>query len=592
MGAVKRTFRTVDETRALMAVARGEVPADLLITGGTVMNVYSGELYPATVAVAGNRIAYVGDRPLQAGPSTTLVDARGRVVAPGYVDPHCHPQAMFTPVELARHALPLGTTSIVGDTIFLLMMMHADLAVEAFDTLSGLAVHYYWFLRLHAQGHSPEEHTLITDERLAALLEREDVRTVGEVTRWPAVHAGDESLLARIALGLAAGRRVEGHAPGASADRLQVLAAAGFSSDHEAITADQALARLRAGLYVMLRHGELRADLPALAPIATGSRAFSGRLMLTPDGPTAVFVRQHGYMDYLVARAMTEGIDTMAAYQMATINPATYYALDEEIGGIAPGRRADLLLLESPAHPRPEVVIAGGREAARDGRLVIPIPSLPWERWMRPLTTSRWRPDPSLFTLDGLTSPVPAMHLENGVITARRDVPLDGAGPQSGTPASDRLPRGVLCLALIDPAGAWRCRTLLSGFADALGGLASSYSSGTGIITIGRRPEDMSAAASRVLDLGGGVVLVEQGTVIFELPLPLGGWMSPQPLGEIADALETLARLLRERGHPHDDIAYTLLFFGFDSLPYVRLTYRGLWDVVADRAILPREDLR
>jgi adenine deaminase len=520
-------------------------------------------------------------------PTTTVVDARGRVLAPGYIDPHAHPQGMFTPVELARNVLPLGTTSIVGDSIFLLMMTRPELATEAFDALSGLPLRYYWFLRLHAQAHSPEEATLITNERLAALLAREDVRTVGEVTRWPAVHAGDEGLLARIALGLAAGRRVEGHAPGASADRVQVLAAAGFSSDHEAITAEQALARLRAGLYVMLRHGELRPDLPALAPMAKGGRASSGRLMLTPDGPTPRFVREHGHMDYLIERAMAEGIDAMAAYQMATVNPAAYYALDEEIGGVAPGRRADVVVLESASHPRPELVIAGGQIVARDGRLEIDVPDLPWERWMRPLTASRWRPDASVFTLDGLPSPVPAMHLDNSVITTRRDVALQG-----GAEGSNPLPPGVLRLALIDAAGAWRCRSLLSGFADELGGLASSYSSGSGIITLGRRAEDMSVAAARVLDLGGGIVLAERGTILFELALPLGGWMSPRPLGEIADAIDALTRLLRERGHPYDDIFYTLLFFGFDSLPYVRLTYRGLWDAVAGRVILPREDLR
>jgi adenine deaminase len=584
MAAVKRTFRTLDETRAMMAVARGEAPPDLLISGGIVLNVYSGELHAATVAVAGRRIAYVGDRPLRPGPATTVVDARGRILAPGYIDPHAHPQAMFTPVELARVALLLGTTAIVGDTIFLLMGAHPHMMDEALDALSHLPVHYYWFLRLHAQAHSVEEHTFITEERLAGLLEREDVRTVGEVTRWTMVHAGNETLLGRIAMGLAAGRRVEGHAPGASADRLQVLAAAGFSADHEAINAEQALARLRAGLYVMLRHGELRSDLPALAALAAAGRAFSGRLMLTPDGPTPGFLHHHGYMDHLIHRAMREGVEPMAAYQMATINPATYYALDEEIGGIAPGRVADILVLESPAQPRPETVIAGGAVAAREGRLQIDVPSLPWERWLRPLAPGAWRPDPSVFALDGLASPVPGIRLENSVITTRRDVTLDGGPP--GAP-----PAGVLRLTLLDPGGAWRVRTLLSGFADRVGGLASSYSSGTGIVTIGDRAEDMSAAASRVLDLGGGIVLVEGGQIVFELPLPLGGWMSPRPTAEIADALEVLARLLRERGHAHDDLAYTLLFFGFDSLPYVRLTYRGLWDVVASRVITPRESL-
>ncbi len=585
MGAVKRTFRTLDETRTLMAVARGQAPPELLITGGTVLNVFSGELLPGTVAVAAGRIAYVGDRPFEAGPATTVMDARGRVIAPGYIDPHGHPYALVTPVELARAVLPRGTTAIVADTIILLLMTHPDLTPEVLTALGDLPLRYFFFLRPHAPGHTALEEALITDERLAALVAREDVRTVGEITRWPLAYAGDATVLRRMAMGQAAGRRVEGHAPGVSADRLQALVAAGFSSDHEAITADQALTRLRAGLYVMLRHGSLRPDLPALASMATGSRAFSGRLMLTPDGPTPGFLREHGYIEHIIERAMREGIEPVAAYQMATINPAAYYALDEEIGGIAPGRRADLAMLEGLQHPRPEIVIAGGRVVGLAGRFVGDLPALPWERWLRPFTPGPWRPDPSLFSLDGLPSPIPAMHLENSVIAARRDIEVGGTRP------SGVLPSGVLRLMLLDPGGRWRCRTLLSGFADELGGLAASYSAGTGIVTIGQSAEDMAAAASRVLDLGGGIVLVEQGAIRFELPLPLGGMMSPKPVGAVALELDRLTALLRARGYRHHDLAYTLLFFSFDSLPYVRLTYRGLWDVMAGREILPREDL-
>ncbi len=136
MGAVKRTFRTLDDTRTLMAVARGQAPPEVLVTGGTVLNVYSGELLPGTVAVAAGRIAYVGDRPFEAGPSTTVVDARGRVVAPGYVDPHGHPHATFTPVELARAVLPRGTTAIVADTLLLLLLTKPELTDEAMTALA------------------------------------------------------------------------------------------------------------------------------------------------------------------------------------------------------------------------------------------------------------------------------------------------------------------------------------------------------------------------------------------------------------------------------------------------------------------------
>jgi adenine deaminase len=581
MSAVKRTFRTLDDVRTLMAAARGEAPPEILITGGQILNVYSGEQLPGLVAIARGRIAYVGDRPIKPGPKTTVIDARNRLVAPGYVDPHAHPFAMYTPEELARVALVRGTTAIGADTFMMLNATRGVATEEALTALAGLPLRYFWWLRLHNQGHTEDEDAVFSDERLSALLAREDVRAVGEVTRWPQMFAGDPTTLARVARGFETGRRVEGHFPGVSADRLQVLTAAGASSDHEAITADQAMARLRAGLYVMLRHGSLRPDLPALAPVATGARAFSGRLMLTPDGPSPGFVHQHGYMDHLIDVAMREGIDPTAAYQMATVNPATYYGLDEELGGVAPGRRADIVVLNRLDQPRPEVVIAGGQVAALGNRLVAAIPALPWERWLRPFAPDPWRPDASIFTLDGLPSPTPAMHLDSAAIASRKDIAHSGD-----------LPEGVMRLVLLSPSGRWRVRALLSGFGDDLGGLASSYSGSGGLVVFGRSAQDMAVAACRVLDLGGGVVLAENGVVRFELPLPLGGTMSPKPMAALSADLDRLTSIVRARGYRHQDLHYTLLFFGFDSLPYVRLTYRGLWDVVAGREIIAREDLK
>lgn len=580
MGAVKRTFRTMEDLRALAAVARGDAPPDLLITGGDILNVYSGELLPGSVAVAAGRIAYAGTRVFASGPSTTVVDARGRVVAPGYIDPHAHPQAMFTPTAFARAVLPLGTTAVVADTIMPLNLTDPARTDEVLDALSALPLRFFWFLRIHGQAHGMSDDVLMGDERIRRLQSRDDVRTVGEITRWPLVYHGDGAVLGRIAAGLGEGRRVEGHAPGVSADRLQVLAAAGISSDHEAITAEQVLDRLRAGLYVMLRHGSLRPDLPALAAVATAARAYSGRIMLTPDGPAADFIQSRGYMDHLIDVALRLGLDPLAVYQMATLNPAAYYSLDEELGGIAPGRRADILLLDGIDRPRPQTVIAGGRVVARDGRLLEDLPDLPWARWLQPFAPEQWRPDASVFSLDGMPNPAPALHLDNVVITSLREIAIGGD-----------LPQGVLRLVLLDPAGRWRCRALLSGFASEIGGLASTYATSRGVYVMGRNPQDMAAAAGRALDLGGGVVLVDAGAVTFELPLSLGGLMSPRPIPDVAGSVERLTVLLRARGYAYHDIGYTLLFLGFDSLPYVRLTYRGVWDVLRGRTIAPREDL-
>jgi adenine deaminase len=334
-------------------------------------------------------------------------------------------------------------------------------------------------------------------------------------------------------------------------------------------------------MYVMLRHSSLRLDLPALLAVATDARAFSGRLMLTPDGPSPDFILEHGYMDHLVRIAIEHGAAPVAAHQMASLNPATYYGLDEEIGGLAPGRRADINILPSLRDARPEIVISDGRTVAEDGRLTIAWQDLPWSEWLRPFVTRRWRPEPSLFSMDGAPSPMPAMHLQNSVIASRRDVQINNGV----------LPAGVLRFVLIDPGGRWRVRTCLSGFADRLGGLASTFSAAGGVYVAGLDPGDMAMAAGRALELGGGIVLAEGGEVRFELPLPLAGVMSPRPMREIVEATDALASLLRERGYAHHDLPYTLLFFGFDALPYVRLTYAGVWDVLASTTLIPREDL-
>ncbi|MBI3974892.1 MAG: adenine deaminase [Armatimonadetes bacterium] len=576
----RRTTRTAEDLRALAAVARGDAPADLFLEGGRVLNIYSGEVLEANVAVARGRIAYVGMTRTMLGPQTHVLSVAGRLLVPGYIDPHGHPPAFANPVALAAAILPLGTTAVVMDTLMILLHAAPGRAEGLLAALSTLPLRFFWFLRLHAQAPDPREADLFARERLRPLLRLESVRAVGEITRWPALYRGDPSLTDGIAEALAAGRRVEGHAPGVGAERLQALAAAGISSDHEAITPEQALDRLRAGLFVMLRHSSIRRDLPALASVATGARAFSGRLMLTPDGPNAAFIADEGYMDHLIGAAIDAGVDPIAAYQMATINPVTYYGLDEELGGIAPGRAADINVLTDLRAPRPEIVIAGGRIAAAGGRLLLDLPEPEWEAFFPRAYAPTWRPAPGMFALPA-EGTAPALHLENEVITRRIDVPITGG----------RLPPGVQRLALVDATGGWITRGLISGFAERLEGLASTFSIARGVTVIGDDPAACAAAAQRVLEIGGGVVLVEDGAVLLEVPLPLAGMMSPGPLPAAADAVRRLSALLRERGYRHADPTYSLLFLSFDSLPDLRLTYRGLWDVKAQRVLIPRVPL-
>lgn len=594
---MRRTGRTLDEIRVLLDVAAGRRPADVYLDGATLLNVYSGEVYPANVAIAGGRVAYVGRSRTMVGPDTTVLSLPGKILAPGYVDPHTHITGLATPVEFAREVLRTGTTALVADTLQFLLQTPAERVAEALTDLARLPVSIVWSLRLQAASHLPDE-AAFDRARIAALLDLEAVRVAGEVTRWPAVYHGDDDLLHKIALALARGRRVEGHAPGASYDRLAALAAAGWSSDHEAITPEEVVNRLRAGIYTMLRHSSLRPDLPLLAAAVTGDRARSARLMLTADGPETVTIAERGYMDHVIRQAIAAGLPPVCAYQMATINPAAYLGLDEEIGGIGPGRRADIVVLDDLRNPTPEIVMARGEVAARDGSCVARFPAVEWTRYFPSRFRPTWSPRPELF--EGIppghgpdaapgrgseVARVPVIHLENSVITRRIDVTVPAGGGRV------RWPPGIVRLALLDPAGRWVVRGALSNFATHLGGLASSFNVSAQMIVVGQDAADMARAARRLLALGGGIVAVEGGESVLELPLPIGGVMSPERLPVLADRARALYAFLRAHGYPHADPHYTLLFLPLDSLPDVRITYRGVWDVRRGRVLQPREDL-
>jgi adenine deaminase len=291
--------------------------------------------------------------------------------------------------------------------------------------------------------------------------------------------------------------------------------------------------------------------------------------MLTTDGSTPAFVARHGFLDHLLRLAMAEGVPAVEAYRMVTLHPATYYGRDADLGAIAPGRHADLLLLRDLGDPRPAAVMARGRLVARQGRLLAPVPEPAWGRiFPRRSTGLRLRVAPEDFRLPGGTLPV--IRLRSAVITALEE---RERGPED------------LCAALLDRRGGWITTTALSGFAAGLDGLATTLSTDCHVVALGRSPAALARATNRLAAIGGGVVLVDGETVRFELPLPVGGLMAERPLAELARAEEDLQRLLAERGHPFHDPVYTLLFMAADFLPGVRLTARGVWDVRRGRVL-------
>jgi adenine deaminase len=563
---------TIAERRRLTDVARGAAPADLYVRGASLLNVYTGEIYPAAVAVKGERIAYVGPRDDMVGPRTRVVDARAQVLVPGYIDPHVHPATLTTPAALARFILPLGTTTVVADTLQFWELGGLAAFRAVADALLASPLRFYWMLRPHAQSRAPGEWRRFEPRALARAMAHPRALAIGEVTRWPDAWRGDPELLRRLAV--ARGARVEGHTAGASADKIAAIAAAGFTSDHEPITAAEVLDRARQGIAVMLRESSLRPDLSGLLDALKTAPALASRLMLTCDGSMPAFVRAHGFVDHLIRVALERGVPPIDAYRMATLNPATYYGLDADLGGVAPGRYADICLLEDLAAPRPLTVIARGKVIAAGGRLLGRVPEPPWRRVFTSAAARLavgWRVRPADFELP-VRPRYPVISLSSAVITRLEE---------------RAMADGDLHAALLDRRGRWVAPGVVARFAERLDGFAATISTDFNILALGRRPAAMARAVNRLLDLHGGIVLVEGDRVVWELPLPLGGIMTPGSLDEVAGREDELRRLLVERGYPYHEPLYTLFFLAADFLPVVRLSPRGVWDVKRSRILLP-----
>lgn len=567
----------------MIRVSRRQAPASLWIKGASVLNVYTKEWQEHHVVVAGERIAYVGEKEPLVDDQTVIMEAAGQYLVPGYIEPHAHPFQWYNPYTLADFALQTGTTGMVSDT---LMLMHLPFSQTAaiMDSLAAHPVKQFFWGRLDPQ--TGKAHPSFTKENLARMLEHPRVIQGGELTNWGGVLQEDETLLFGLKHTRDLGKRMEGHHPGASYETLNIAAASGITACHEAITAADLLSRIRLGMYATLRHSSIRPDLPELVKgwLELGV-PWSSRMMLTSDGSTPPMHRD-GFMDSTIRVAMEAGMPPEEAYVMATLNPAVYYGLDAEIGGIAPGRIADMLLLTAKDQPTPSIVIANGQRVAEKGNLLVPTVQPQWEEAsLRLADPLKKQAHPDWFRLrpeeDGK---VPVLQMLNAVITrlSMEDMPVDQDGYVSLQHDSQ-----LAMIAIIDATGGNRTMAVLHGFGEHLEGLASTYSASGDWIVIGRDPQAMAQALERIREIKGGVVLIDKGKIICECPLPLAGKFASAPMEEVISMGENLVNQLRSKGHVHLDPIYSILFFTATHLPYARLTATGIVDVKSGQIVVP-----
>lgn len=573
----------------LIAVAKGVRSADLYIKGGTIVNVYSGELLQQNVAIYKDSIAYVGESELSIGAETKIINAAGLYLSPGFIEPHSHPWVVYNPVSHTSKVLSLGTTTTINDDLYFYLHMGASGVKAMIKDLKQLPGTLLWLIRLVSQADYPGERAWFNQKDIQSLLELEEVAGIAEITRWPLLYNAEPFILDTVEFAKKLGKVVDGHNAGCSYEKLNSIAASGVSTCHEAITDQEAFDRLRLGLWTILRNSSLRPDFPEIIKLITDGKVSTSRILMSTDGPHPTFLEEEGSVNGLVRKAVELGVPALQAIQMVTINPATYLRLDDYIGGIAPGRQADLLLLPDLVDFRPAKVIAKGQVVAVKGELTVSLPEIAWDRYLvrKPFTIAKsLLEDPDFYRYPHSTidEPVPVANFHSTVINKREDIAL----PSVNGYADLTNHQDLILSALIDRDGKWLTKGILKNFAPQLDGLASTYNTTTELLVMGRDPQAMAIAATRVFEMGGGIAIVDGARIILEIPLPLTGMMTTSPSFEQAvNYQNSFLTAMLDRGYRFHDILYSLLFLTCDFLPGLRLTPYGLYEVKTHTILNP-----
>lgn len=577
--------------RELIAVSKGELAADYFFSGGYVLDVYNGDLLTANLAVKGQRIAYMGPAEGMVGETTSVIDLNGQVLVPGYIEPHAHPFTMYHPLTFADEVLKWGTTTSVNDDLLFMSLLTPEKTIAMVEAICCHPHKMLWSARLDSQSFSEELAANFTEEAVSRLIKHQGFIQVGELTDWPSLVGGDNKMQQWMLEAIALGKRAEGHAPGASERTLNSLVAAGVTACHESITAEEVLRRLRLGMYATLRNSSLRPDLANILEglLQHGHLAWE-RMMMTTDAPKAAFFK-HGFNDHLIRIAIEKGVEPITAYQLMTRNPAVYLGLDNEIGGLAPGRIADILVLKHLEEPTPVMVFADGKLAVeRKGSVLTryhPNITVDWhdlgiEKLKQPgidLDSIDFRP-----IYEGETS-FPVIELIDPVITRLCDHKLGKEIVLSGDRLSVEKGQGLCYGALISRDFKLITHGIIKGLADDLDGLATSYTPSLDLLVLGQDPRAMLIALKRAFVLGGGLVVVQGKEIVAEIALPLAGCMSMEPMEHVISATVHIEAALQAAGYPHHDLFYTLQFLSSTHLPGLRLTREGLFEAKSRKLI-------
>jgi len=565
----------MDELKRRIKIARGEAPADLVLRNARLVNVCSGECYPADVALADGLVVGIS-APGGGYHGHRERNLQGRWLAPALMDGHMHIEStMLMLSEFARIVVPRGVTTVMLDPHEFANVLGIDGIRYVLESGRGLPLNAFVMLSSCVPASSFESpFRVLMAEDLLPLLQDERVLGLAEMMNMPGVLHGDEQVLAKIIATQSSGLVVDGHAPGLSEHDLSAYATAGVMSDHECTTPEEARQRIRLGMWLMIREGSAARNLDDLLPLV--KELHPPRVFFVTDDRDPLDLVERGHMDSMVRRAIELGLDPVEAIRLASYNTAQYFRLYNR-GAIAPNFVADLVVLDDLATFAVESVYKDGELVAQAGELLVDAPAAAFSGvtdrvHIGPITLRDLR-------IPGKAGQVEIVGIEPGQITTRHlreeATIIDGAIVADPT-------RDLLKLVVIERhhASGGVGLGLVKGFGLRKGAIASSVAHDAhNLVIAGASDSDILKAARTLEEMGGGFVCVVDGEVLASVPLPLGGLVSPLPAAELVQQLRALDDAAAALGCTLEHPCMTLSFLSLSVIPSLKLTDQGLIDV-------------
>lgn len=542
----------------------------MVLKGGRLVNVLSGEIYEADIAIDSGKIVAEGKFE-----GRKEVDLAGKLICPGFIDSHVHIESSLVTIpEFSRTVVPLGTTTVVIDPHEIANVMGLDGIKYMLKTSKYQLLSVYVMLSSCV----PASHLETSGSELRAMdlypyADQEWILGLGEMMNFPAVINCDPDVMDKIKL--FEGKKIDGHAPGLSGKELCGYIAMGIESDHECTTVEEAREKLRLGMTIMIREGGTAKNLKDLLPLVTPGTV-SRCLFCTDDRNPSDLLRE-GHINFMIKKSIDLGLDPVSAVKMATINAAQYFGL-KNTGAIAPGYVADLAIIDNFKNFNVVQVYKSGDLVAEDGEMVPPPPPPARKEVLRGSINIQWLKG-DYFDIPARGSRCRLIELVPDQIITKQAViePTVKDGKVAADPERD-----VLKLAVVERhlASSNLGLGLVRGFGLKKGAIASSVAHDShNIIVVGTNNADMLEAVVKIRKIQGGFTVVADGELIGKLPLPIAGLMSERSMKEVQEELKKITEVVRKLGVKISDPFMALSFLALPVIPELKLTDQGLVDV-------------